>query len=157
ASVQSGAIDILPAKTLSNDIYADLARQLSGSAQGVIARAPDNWRYIWFQFDPRWAKPIELSQDVRLRRGLLYGLDRPAIRELVHPGIPEADTDSFLALDDPRNGVVGQPFASYHYDPTRAAQSLAEGGWERGPDGRALNRAGQPVPLEIRGTEQEAS
>ncbi|HEY3117979.1 MAG TPA: ABC transporter substrate-binding protein [Chloroflexota bacterium] len=156
ASLHSGDIDLLPGKTLSNDVYADLARELEASRQGVVARAPDNWRYIWFQFDPRWARPIELSQDVRLRRGLLLGLDRPSIRELVHPGMPEADVDSFLAINDPRNSVVGQPFAPYRHDPSRALQTWAEGGWERAADGRLLNRAGQTVPLEIRGTEQEA-
>jgi len=156
AALRSGAIDLLPAKTLSTDVYADLARELEATGQGIVARAPDNWRYIWFQFDPRWARPLELGQDVRLRRGLLLGLDRPAIRELVHPDIPEADTDSFLPMNDSRNSVVGQPFAAYRHDPNRALETWAEAGWVRAPDGRIVNRAGQTPQVEIRGTEQEA-
>lgn len=156
AALRAGAFDVLPAKTLSTDLYAELAREWEGSGEGVVARAPDNWRYAWFQFDARWARPIEISQDVRLRRGLLFGLDRHAVRELALPGIPEADTDSFLAPNDPRNSVAGQPFARYPYDPNRALQEWSEAGWKRAEDGRILNRAGRQVQVEIRGTQQEA-
>jgi peptide/nickel transport system substrate-binding protein len=155
AALRAGAVDVIPAKTLSADLYSELADEWQRTDEGIVARAPDNWRYIWFQFDPRWAQPVEISQDVRFRRGFLFGLDRDAIRELIHPGIPEAATNSFLARNDPRDSIVGQPFARYPYDPNRALQEWADAGWRRGADGRLLNAAGQPVQVEIRATDQD--
>jgi peptide/nickel transport system substrate-binding protein len=155
AALRAGAVDVIPAKTLSADLYSELADEWKRTDEGVVARAPDNWRYIWFQFDPRWAQPVEIGQDVRFRRGFLFALDRDAIRELIHPGIPEAATNSFLAGNDPRDSIVGQPFARYPYDPNRALQEWADAGWRRGADGRLLNPAGQPVQVEIRATDQD--
>ncbi|HEY3115760.1 MAG TPA: hypothetical protein VGK54_03380, partial [Chloroflexota bacterium] len=47
-------------------------------------------------------------------------------------------------------------FANFPYDPNRAAQELAAGGWTRAADGRLLNREGQLVQIEIRATPAEA-
>jgi peptide/nickel transport system substrate-binding protein len=154
AALKSGAVDIVPNSTLPNDLYVDLAEEWSRTGDGVIARAPENWKYIWFQLDPRWARPVEVGQDVRFRRGFLFGLDRLAIRELIYPNMPQADTDSFLFSGDPRSSVIGQPYAAYHYDPARAIQQWTEAGWVRGADGRFVNTAGQPIQVEIRATDQ---
>ncbi|MBM2811379.1 MAG: hypothetical protein HW416_2138 [Chloroflexi bacterium] len=151
ANLKSGAIDIATEKTLPLDVFVQLRNEWRQSDAGVLVERQDNWRYIWFQFDPQWARPIELSQDVRVRRGLLYGLDRDALRDFLLPGFADSSGDSFMPSNDPRAEIVGQPYARYHYDPARAAQELADAGWRRAADGRALNATGDQVQFEVRG------
>jgi ABC-type transport system substrate-binding protein len=99
-----------------------------------------------------WARPVELAQDARLRRGLLEGVDRDALREFLYPGFPDTSGDTFMLKDDERSQLVGRPFAEFRYDPARALADLAEAGWNRAADGRLLGRDGQQVQLEVRGS-----
>lgn len=154
----AGSIDIAAEKTLPIDAIADLTDDLSRSGEGVVLSRQDNWRYVRFQFDTTWARPVELGEDVRLRRGLMVGWDREALRELLYPKIPRSLTngDTFMAAGDPRAAVVGEAYAPFPYDPRRAAQELANGGWVRAADGRLLNRDGQRVEIELRSSPADA-
>jgi peptide/nickel transport system substrate-binding protein len=95
---------------------------------------------------------VELAQDPRLRRGLMYALDREGLQDLLLPGVAHASADTFMLANDPRAPIVGQPFAAYRYDPNRALQEFGDGGWRRAGDGRMVNRAGEQVHLELRGS-----
>jgi len=152
-NLKAGAIDIAAEKTLLTDAYADLRDEWARSGEGTLLQRQENWRYIWFQFDPQWARPIEMSQDVRIRRGLAYGWDRESLRELILGDFDQRLTsgDTFMEASDPRGEIVGKPFARYTYDPTRASQEMAEAGWRRSPDGRLLGQAGEQVQVETRG------
>jgi peptide/nickel transport system substrate-binding protein len=105
---------------------------------------------VLVQFNLEWVRPPELARDPRIRRGLYWGLDRDALREVALPGFADTEADSYLQKADPRAKVVGTPFAQYRYDPARAAQELAEAGWRRGADGRVVNQTGSPVQLPVR-------
>ncbi|MBM2811738.1 MAG: hypothetical protein HW416_2497 [Chloroflexi bacterium] len=150
-NLQAGTVDMTSEKTLPLDIAWHLREEWNQNGMGTVVQRQDNWRYMWFQFDPQWARPIEVSQDVRIRRGLLYGLDRDALREFLFPGVLGTGADSFMPAPDPRATAVGQPFARYPYDPARAAQELSDAGWRRAADGSVLNQAGERVPIEVRG------
>jgi peptide/nickel transport system substrate-binding protein len=67
------------------------------------------------------------------------------------PGFPDTSGDSFVTARDPRAQLAGQPFSRYPFDPNRAAEELAAGGWRRDGDGRLLNRDGRQVDIEVRG------
>jgi peptide/nickel transport system substrate-binding protein len=152
-NLKAGAIDLSAEKTLLTDAYSDLRDEWARSSEGTLLQRQENWRYIWFQFDPQWARPIEMSQDVRIRRGLAYGWDRESLRQLILGEFDQRLTsaDTFMEAIDPRGEVVGKPFARYTYDPARAVQELADAGWRRSADGKLLNAAGQQVQLETRG------
>ena len=152
-NLKAGAIDMAAEKTLLTDVYADLGDEWQRSGEGTLLQRQENWRYIWFQFDPQWARPIEMSQDVRFRRGLAYGWDRESLRDLILGRFDSRLTsgDTFMEAIDPRGEIVGKPFARYTYDQNRASQELADAGWRRGPDGRLLNQSGQQVQIEVRG------
>ncbi len=118
---------------------------------GRVYSRQDNVLYGLFQLDAQWARPVELSQDVQLRRGLLHAVDRDAIREAMLPGFPNTSGDSFMTVRDPRAAMVGQPFGRYPYDPNRAVEELAAGGWRRDGEGKLLTRDGRRVEIEVRG------
>ncbi|MBM2812337.1 MAG: hypothetical protein HW416_3096 [Chloroflexi bacterium] len=150
ANLRAGSVDVAAERTLPSDLAAQLREEWASSGGGVVVVKPDNWRYVLVQFNPEWGRPVELGRDPRARRGLLYGMDRDGIRELVLPGFSDTESDSFLWKSDPRSATVGQPFARYTHDPTRAAQELAAVGW-RLSDGGLINAAGERVRIEIRG------
>lgn len=156
ANFKAGSIDLLAEKTLPLDIAPQLRDEWQQTGAATMVSRQENWRYLWFQFDSRWAHPPELSRDVRIRRALLFGFDRDALREFLFPGFPGTSGDTFMPQNDPRDRIVGRPFARYPYDVARATQELADGGWRRAPDGRVLNATGEPVQIEVRGTPTDA-
>jgi peptide/nickel transport system substrate-binding protein len=155
AGLRAGAIDIAAERTLPTDLFAQLRDEWASGGGGTVVVKPDNWRYLLVQFNREWARPPELSQDLRTRRGLLYGLDRDALSQLVLPGFSDTESDTFLWKSDPRSATVGLPFAGYRYDLRRAAQELAAVGW-RVSDGALLTSVGERVKLELRGSAVDA-
>jgi len=157
ANMKAGELDIITEKALPTTASIDLRDDWRRTGGGVVLGRQENWWYAWFQFDSEWARPVELSQDPRLRRGLLYGVDREGLREFILPGLPNTSGDTFMTASDPRADIVGQPFARYRYDPTRALGELADAGWRRASDGRVLNAAGEQVQFELRTTSAQAN
>lgn len=149
AGFKAGSIDIVAEKTLPGDLAAELRDEWESSAEGVLLSRQDNWLYGAIQFGRQWARPEELSQDVRIRRALYQAIDRVAIREVMLPGFPDTNGDTFMPRGDPRAATVGLPFARYRYDPAASAQELAQAGWRKGPDGRLVNHEGRQVQIEI--------
>jgi peptide/nickel transport system substrate-binding protein len=150
AHLKAGAVDVIPEQALNADVALQLRDEWRQSGSGIVNARPNNWLRFAVQLDPRWAEPTEL-RDVRIRRGLLQAIDRDALRETLVPGFPDITGDTFVRSTDPLGQVVGYPFARYPYDPARAAQQFAEGGWQRGGDGRLVNQQGAPVRIEVRG------
>jgi peptide/nickel transport system substrate-binding protein len=155
AAFLAGEVDVASERALTLDMFAQLREQWSRSGTGTVVGRQDNWRHLFVQFNPQLASPAELSRDVRVRRGLLYAIDRDAIREHVLPGFEDTSADTFMGKGDPRANSVGAPFARYLYDPTRATQELSDAGWRRAADGRLLNPAGELIQIGIRGEQAE--
>src|SRR6266545_3020786 len=157
AHLKAGAIDLIPEQALNADVALQLRDEWRQSGGGTVMARQNNWLRFAAQLDPRWVDPPELSRDVRIRRGLLQAIDRDTLREAIVPGFPDTSGDTFVRSTDPLGQLVGHPFARYPYDPARAAQQLAEGGWVRpdasgrpdssgrGTDGRLVNQQGAPV------------
>ncbi|MBM2813139.1 MAG: hypothetical protein HW416_3898, partial [Chloroflexi bacterium] len=150
AYLRAGALDLAAEKALPINMSLDVRDEWQATRDGSVFQRPDNWLYVWMQFDPQFARHPEVGQDVRLRRGMYVATDRDAVRDFLMPGVPGASGDTFMNAGDPRAPIVGEPFAVYRYDPNRALQDLADGGWRRAADGRMLNAAGEPVQIELR-------
>jgi peptide/nickel transport system substrate-binding protein len=153
-SLRAGAVDIVTEKVFPSEMSVQIRDEYRRNGAGALLERQDNWPYIRVQFDPRWAQPAALSRDVRIRRGLLYGVDRDTLREIVLPGFADTSGDTFMLTRDRRSPTVGQPFAPFRYDPTRASEELAAAGWQRGADGHLLSADGAPVQIEVRGENQ---
>ncbi|MBM2809652.1 MAG: hypothetical protein HW416_411 [Chloroflexi bacterium] len=156
ANLQAGTVHVTAEEALPTELAIQLRDEWRQSGGGNVFARTENLRYVMLQLNPDWGRPAELSGDARVRRGLYYGLDRAAIRELSLPGLPDTEAESFLRPNDPRGAVVGKPLARYRYDPPQALREMAEAGWLRGADGRLLNAAGQQVQLDMRGSASSA-
>ncbi|MBM2810875.1 MAG: hypothetical protein HW416_1634 [Chloroflexi bacterium] len=152
ANLKAGAIDIVSEMTLPFDVSVALREEWERTGDGIVLSRQGNWWYYRIQFEPEWGRPVEMTHDVRIRRALIYGLDRDLARETVFPGLPDTNADTFMPKSDPRAPLVGAPFARYPFDRGRAFQELADAGWRQASDSRLLNRDGQQMQIEIRGT-----
>ncbi len=150
-NLEAGSVDIATESTIGADLGALLRDKWRVSGAGVVLDKPSVWRFLGVQFNPDYGRPPELREDVRVRRGLLVATDRDALGEADLAGF-RVEKDTFMLGEDPRAPLVGAPFAGYRYDPTLAAQLLAQAGWRRAADGRMLNAVGEPVRLDLRGT-----
>lgn len=148
ANLLGGAADATTA--LPGELVFRLRDDWQRSGEGRVFTSQSSWKFVSFQFSPEWGGPPELQRDARIRRGLYLGVDTDSLRQVLTPGFAATEPDSFMPAGDPRETVVGKPFARYRYDPTRAAQELADAGWRRAADGRMLNQAGLPVQLSLR-------
>jgi peptide/nickel transport system substrate-binding protein len=153
ANFLAGTVDILPERTVPVRVINSLQEEFRQTGGGGIASRQGNWWFLKIQFNPEWVQPPELAANVHIRRGLAHGFDRDGLRELAFPGFADTEPDTFLTKHDTRNAIVGKPFARYNYDPNRAAQELAEGGWRRTVGGELVNATGGPARLFLR-TEQ---
>ncbi|MBM2812013.1 MAG: hypothetical protein HW416_2772 [Chloroflexi bacterium] len=152
ANLKAHAVDIASEQTLTSDLFIDLRDEWQQTGEGTVLARQYTWRYLQVQMDPQYSRPVELSQDVRIRRALLRAIDRDALRAFLYPGFAGSGADTFILDTDPRMAIVGQPFAQYSYDARTALQELAESGWNRGTDGRLLNQEGRPVQIDVRGS-----
>jgi len=152
SNVLAGAVDIATEQAVPTDLMVRLRDQWKDSGEGTIVQREGNWFFVNIQFHPEWSKSPRVGQDVRLRRGLIYGIDREAMRDAAVPGFADTEGDTFMPKSDQRAALVGKPFAGYRFDPTRAAQELADGGWKRDANGRLRNEAGEQPQVPIRAT-----
>ncbi|MBM2810396.1 MAG: hypothetical protein HW416_1155 [Chloroflexi bacterium] len=156
ANLKAGAIDIAGERTLPPDTVAQIRREWNVDGGGTVADRQENWWYAAVQFSPEFGRPPVLSQDVRIRRALVYGLDRETVGETLLAGLPDTSADSFMRKNDPRAAAVGAPFAAYRYDVNRAVQEFAGAGWRAGSDGRLVNQAGEQLAFEVRAPQVNA-
>ncbi|MBM2810202.1 MAG: hypothetical protein HW416_961 [Chloroflexi bacterium] len=149
ANLQSRAVDIAPEKTLPTELVLRLRDEWQQTGGGIVVQRQENWRYLLAQLNLEWSRPLEIGQDVRVRRGLYAAIDLDAVRAFALPGISDNEADSFMPQGDPRAPAVGKPFARYRHDQSLASRELADAGWSSSV-GRLVNAVGDPVQLALR-------
>jgi peptide/nickel transport system substrate-binding protein len=83
--------------------------------------------------------------DVRVRRALLYALNRKTMVDKMFDGMQPV-ADSFVNPLDPMYAAGARHYA---YDPAQSQALLAEAGWKPGDDGICRNAAGARLSLEF--------
>jgi peptide/nickel transport system substrate-binding protein len=103
----------------------------------------------WLEFQTRdWGNLQRAVLDVRVRRALIYAIDRRAIIDGLYAG--KATVHHFwLAPDDPAYPAVDRAVQKYEYDAGRAAALLREAGWTRGADGQLRDAAGEVLTMPL--------
>lgn len=82
-------------------------------------------------------------QDVRVRRALLYGINRDGISEQIFDGRQPVAHSNINPLDQ----IYSEDVKHYPYDPARAKVLLTEAGWIMGADGFRYNAEGERLTL----------
>jgi peptide/nickel transport system substrate-binding protein len=143
ANLESGDIDMVAGEGVGLTIDQTIALQ---------KKEPDKFTYIfrpaltYEHIDLQIGNPI--LTDVRVRRALLYGIDRKTVSSRLFEGKqPVADT-----WVNPLNPMYSPDVAKYPYDPAKAKALLAEAGWKPGPDGICRNAKGDRLSLELETT-----
>jgi peptide/nickel transport system substrate-binding protein len=140
ANLESGDIDMVNGEGVGLTIDQVIALQ---------KKEPDKFTYIfkpaltYEHIDLQIGNPI--LNDVRVRRALLYGIDRKTMTSRLFEGKqPVADT-----WVNPLNPMYSPDAAKYPYEPAKAKALLAEAGWKPGSDGICRNAKGERLSLEL--------
>jgi peptide/nickel transport system substrate-binding protein len=145
ANILAGEVEL----TLGRSLVVDLAVQ-------VRDQWPDGHVEIGFRnfaaAAPQLITPTPpIIGDVRFRKALLYATDRQQMADSLQAGlVPVAH--SYLAPNQPQYREIEEHIVRYEYDPARATQMIQDLGYAKGPDGMFRDAAGQPLPVEVRGS-----
>jgi peptide/nickel transport system substrate-binding protein len=146
ANLLAGEVQATASIALGQQAGATVKEQWSQSGDGTVLMIPTRYRFLDIQ-----RKPEDLGQpaleDVRVRRALIYGLDRVTIAEVATAGLAPA-TDVFMPPSDRYYQQAVDAVPKYPYDPTRAVALFAEAGWTRQGDA-LVNASGQRFVLDI--------
>ncbi len=139
ANLLSGAVDMI-AGELGVTLDQALAFEKRHGDRFTVVYEPG---LVYEHVDLNLDNPI--LADLRVRRALLYAIDREAIsRQLFDGRQPVAHSNV-----NPLDRMHADDVPVYAHDPERAAALLAEAGWGTVRRGVRVDAAGQPLALEI--------
>jgi len=146
SNLLAGTVDI--AYTALSFEEATLVQQTwATSGAGSVLMAPSNYRHILPQARAGEAQPADLL-DQRVRKALMYALDREQLVEAVFPGT-KLVAHSIGAPGTPIGEAVERQLIRYPYDLARSSALLEEVGWRRGGDG-ILSKGNERFHIELR-------
>jgi peptide/nickel transport system substrate-binding protein len=146
AALLAGTVDMTPVgSSYGPNFLVDVRNVWGPSDGGTTLPVPRGVRNLRLQYrDPTapWAR------DVNIRRALTHLTNRQELVDTVEFGL-SAPVDTFLNTESPLFAQLQQAgLARYPFDPTRAAQLLADAGWSKGADG-VFQRNGQPFTFQM--------
>jgi peptide/nickel transport system substrate-binding protein len=145
AAVLAGEVDLCMRSTISFDGAMILREQWEKPGKGKVYISPASWSWLNLSRDNPW------FSDVKVRRALLYAIDREAMVQNLFKG---EKIVSHVPLSRVRKSYK-QALATatlYKYDPETAKRLLAEAGWKPGSDGALVNAKGERMEFEFRVT-----
>ena len=146
ANLMAGQVDIMW-RVPSYDGARIVAQEWARTGEGNMEIQANTARHLLPQLRPDYAAPRDLT-DVRVRKALMYGMDRDELAETVAPGAAEV-VNSTTYPNSALGRTVEARAVRYDYDPARAAALLAEAGWPKRADG-TLSKAGERFRLDYR-------
>ena len=139
ANLLSGAIDMI-AGELGLSLDQAIAFERRRGQRFEVTFKPG---LIYEHLDLNLDNPV--LRDRRVRRALLYALDREALSQQLFEGRQPVAHASVSPLD----WISSDEIPTYPYDPERAAALLDEAGWNVMKDGLRHNAAGERLSLEL--------
>lgn len=152
-------LNTMLANVLSNNVDAAL-RQAFSVDTGLVARNQWEAREGTMSFTPVTLDWVNLSAfnpwltDIRVRRALLYAIDRQAIIETVSQGMePVAHIPISPRVPEYERAIAAA--TNYDYSPQRAQQLMEQAGWTAGADGALVNGRGERFDIDGRALAQQ--
>jgi peptide/nickel transport system substrate-binding protein len=116
---------------------------------GTLILNPTRLRYVQVQYRPEYVSPRALL-DVRVRRALLYAIDRPTLAATMLEGqgmVAETIVPPTVSF----YGDIDRAITKYPFDPRRTDQLMAEAGFPKADDGYYTSQAEGKFGLQVRG------
>jgi peptide/nickel transport system substrate-binding protein len=132
ANLMAGQVDIMW-RVPSYDGARIVAQEWARTGEGSVDVQANTARHLLPQLRPDYASPRDLT-DVRVRKALMYGMDRDELAETVAPGAAKV-INSTTYPESALGRVVEARAFRYDYEPNRAAALFSEAGWQKGTDG----------------------
>jgi peptide/nickel transport system substrate-binding protein len=140
ANLLAGTIDMIPGEVGQISVDQALAFERRHGDRFVVLTKPG---LFYEHVAPNLDNPV--LADLRVRRALLYSLDRAGISEEMYGGKqPVADT-----IVHPLDWVHTDDVPKYPYDPAQARALLEAAGWHPGSDGIRLTEKGERLSLDL--------
>lgn len=139
ANLLSGTIDMIAGELGLPADQAMAFQQRHGDRFTVLTKPGLRFEHLAVNLD----NPI--LADLRVRRALLFGLDRAGIGSQLFGGRDEVADTCVHPLDWVHTGDV----THYPYDPIEAGTLLDQAGWHLGPDGLRHNDDGKTLSLDL--------
>ncbi|MEX2449768.1 MAG: peptide ABC transporter substrate-binding protein [Rhodospirillales bacterium] len=139
ANLLSGGIDMISGELGLTVDQALAFQKRHGNAFNIIYHPGLIYEHIDLNLD----NPI--LKDKRVRKALIHAIDRKAISTQLFAGRQPVAHSNVNPLD----WVYDKTLPRYEYDPKKAAQLLAEAGWNRTRNGIRYNEKGQRLKLRL--------
>lgn len=140
ASILAGQTDVQTPGILSVQHALLLKSQWESRGAGRVVTAPHGIAHVRFApGDPR-------TTDVRVRKALYQGIDRQGLVDSLYSGLIQV-AHSWINPNSTEFRVVDAQITKYPYDPSKAAQAMADLGWRLGSDGQLHNDHGAAYDL----------
>ena len=146
ANLMAGQVDIMW-RVPSYDGARIVAQEWARTGEGTVEIQANTARHLLPQLRADYAAPRDLT-DVRVRKALMYGMDRADLAETVAPGAAVV-INSTTYPESALGRAVEAQAVRYDYDPARAAALLAEAGWQKAADG-TISKGGERFRLAYR-------
>lgn len=135
ANILAGAVDAVLSEGI--DIDASMSLKERWETEGVgneVLIVPYGGRGLEIQHRPQYARPVNGLTQLPVRKGMYSAINRQQLVDVFTYGHGHV-ADSWVEPWNPLRAQLEAHIPQFPYDPRRAQQYLAEGGWVRGTDG----------------------
>jgi peptide/nickel transport system substrate-binding protein len=135
ASLLSESVHLLTDDAIYFQQAVIVRREMEARGTGRVLVRPGLWRFIQVQLHPdRVAPTARALGDVRVRKGLAYGIDKQAINDAIYEG-EGINSDTVIPPIVDYYAEIDRSIVKYPFDPRRSVQLMEEANLVKGPDG----------------------
>lgn len=148
AQLLAGEVELTIGSGLEPEALAQLRERWPGGRTLVGPTTSSDMIFPQY-VDPRPA----IITNVEFRRALLHAVDRQAIIDVIFHGLATVAEVSVVNPAQPEYSRVERWITRYEFDARKATQMIEQLGYARGTTGAFMDSSGQPLTLEVRGTD----
>ena len=141
ANILAENADVVLSPGVNLDVASELKLRWEGTGNRVLTPVSDTQQFLRPQFRPEIAQPRNGGPNQAVRKAMYTAMDRESIAAATTNGLAPIADNAWVSPTDPWRKQLEPSIVQYPYDPNRALQLMAEGGWTRGADGILVHQA----------------